>query len=215
MRTLHKIKTYGKNLVKPLLYRFPPVFLSPPSTYVWYDTLVKTNLMKGDVVEVGCYLGATAALSFRMLESMRSTRDYYVIDTFGGFVEEQFDGEMRMGGAGRLRHQFSSNTPALARWVMDKHGGKGVKMITADITTIPDKSMPGAISACLLDIDLADAIYLGLGRIYPKLVPGGVITVDDCDDDTLFKARIGYERFVAEHGLPTDIRHGMGMVVKA
>jgi len=38
-----------------------------------------------------------------------------------------------------------------------------------------------------------------------------MIAVDDCDDETLYKARIGYERFMNEHGLPVEIRLGMAL----
>ena len=88
-------------------------------------------------------------------------------------------------------------------------------MITGDITTLPDERLPQKISACLLDIDLAEPIYTALTRIYPRLVPGGVIMVDDCDDQTYYKARVGYDRFIKEQGLPDIIRHGNGVIQKS
>jgi len=168
--------------------------------------------MEGDVVEIGCYLGATAALSARLLKEIGSQRQYIVIDTFGGFVEEQFESELKLGGAAALKHEFSGNTPELARWVMDKHGGADVKMVVGDVTTLPDSEIPSRISACLIDIDLAEPIFNALSRIYPRLVSGGVIIVDDCDDETLYKARIGYDRFIKEQGLSSEIKFGKGIV---
>jgi len=43
---------------------------------------------------------------------------------------------------------------------MDKHGGKDVKMIQGDIAKLADNQLPAKISACLLDVDLVDAIYM-------------------------------------------------------
>jgi O-methyltransferase len=214
MKPMNPFKIVGKRLVRHLIYRFPPIFLSPNSLYTWLDILVKTKSLEGDVVEIGCYLGGTAAMSSRMLKNIKSTHDYIVIDTFDGFVEEQFDSEVKLGGARFLQQEFSSNSPTLARWVMNKHGGKDVKMIKGDITKLPDDQIPEKISACLLDIDLADPIYVGLSRIYPRLVSGGIIAVDDCDDETFYKAKIGYERFMKENNFASEIRYGMGIVRK-
>ncbi len=209
-----RLKTVMKHAVRPLIYRFPPVFLSPTSTYMWFDSLLKTKDLKGDVVEVGCYLGGTAAQSIRLLEGMKSPRDYYVMDTYGGFDTAQYDSEVKLGGTNALRREFSGNSPELARWVMNKHGGKNVKMIEGDVTKLPNDKIPARISACLLDIDLADPIYFGLCRLYPRLEAGGIIVVDDCDENTMYKARIGYERFMNEQGLAIDLRLGMGVVTK-
>jgi hypothetical protein len=66
-----------------------------------------------------------------------------------------------------------------------------------------------------LDIDLAEPIYNSLKRIYGKLVPGGIVIVDDCDNDTLYKARLGYDRFIEETGLKSEIRFGKGIVSKS
>lgn len=214
MNPSNPFKIVAKQIIRPLIYRFPPIFLSPSSLYTWFDILVKTDQLEGDIVEVGCYLGGTAAMSARLVKALRSKRNYIVVDTFGGFVEEQYESEIKSGGARSLRQEFSSNSPALTRWVMDKHGGKDVKMIQGDIAKLADNQLPAKISACLLDVDLVDAIYMGICRIYPRLVSGGMIAVDDCDDETLYKARIGYERFMNEHGLPVEIRLGMGIVKK-
>jgi hypothetical protein len=214
MNTTNPLKIVGKRVLRPLLYRFPPIFLSPTSLYTWLDILVKTHHLEGDAVEIGCYLGGTATMSARLLKTMHSPRNYFVIDTFGGFVEDQFETEVTIGGARQLQQEFSSNTPSLTRWVLNRHGGQEVKMIQGDIAKLPDQLIPAKLSACLLDVDLAEAIYCGLSRIYPRLVSGGMIAVDDCDDDTLYKARIGYERFMNEHRLPIEIRLGMGIVKK-
>jgi predicted O-methyltransferase YrrM len=203
-----------KNILKPIIYRFPPVFLNSAGLMLWFNALVETNGLEGDVLEVGSYLGGTAIMASNLLKQISSDRSYTVIDTFGGFVEEQFASELSLGGAASLRHHFSNNTESLARWVMNRHGGSDIKMVKGDFTTISDDRLPARISACLLDIDLAEPIYRSLIRIYDKLVPGGIVIVDDCDNDTLYKARLGYDRFIKESGLKSEIRFGKGIVSK-
>lgn len=208
------MKLIGKRLLRPLIYRFPPVMIWPSRLYVWFDVLVNTKRLAGEIVEVGCYLGGTAAVSMRMLDHIGSTRVYTVIDTFDGFDAAQFDNEVALGAHKSLAGEFSSNSPSLTRWVLDKHGGKNVKIVVGDITTVSDDKLPARISACLLDVDLADPIYKGLNRLYPRLVPGGVIAVDDCELGTGYKAVIGYEQFMKEQGLEPEYQFGMGLVRK-
>jgi O-methyltransferase len=57
--------------------------------------------------------------------------------------------------------------------------------------------------------------YAALQKIVPRLPPGGVVLVDDCSDDrsnTFRGPRVGYSRFVAEHGLPETYVMGMGRI---
>jgi hypothetical protein len=214
MASKNRLKTLAKEIARPLLYRFPPIYLSPGGLHLWLDALVETADLEGEVVEIGCYLGATAALSSRFLKEIGCEHQYVVIDTFGGFVEAQFESELKQGGGEWLRYEFSGNSPSLARWVMNKHGGEDVKMIVGDISKIDDSELPQTISACLLDIDLADPIYDAMHRIYPRLSAGGVVIIDDCNEGATYKARLGLERFARECNIAVDYRYGKGMVKK-
>jgi O-methyltransferase len=207
------LKLAAKRVLRPLLYRFPPVMISPHRLYVWLDVLSRTKNVSGDVLEVGCYLGGTAAVSVRMLDAIGSDRSYTVIDTFSGFDEGQFRNEVRLGANPLLASEFSSNSPELARWVLDRHGGKRVKIVQGDVTRITDDQIPTRISACLLDVDLEEPTYKGLTRLYPRLVAGGIIAVDDCDNFSC-KAKMGYERFMAENGFQSEFKYGMGLIAK-
>jgi O-methyltransferase len=210
------IKVVAKRFLRSLIYRFPPVMIWPHRLYVWLDVLAITSDIAGEVLEVGCYLGGTAAISVKMLDAIGSDRSYTVIDTFNGFNEGQFHADVRLGASQKLAREFSSNSPSLTRWVLDRHGGKRVKIVQGDVTKIPDDQIPAQISACLLDVDLAEPIYEGLKRLYPRLVAGGIIAVDDCDaDEGGYKARIGYDRFMSENGLTPEYKYGMGLIMKA
>ena len=192
-----RFKYFLKSLLKPLIYRFPPIMLSPERMMLWQLTLIETADVDGDVVEVGCYLGGTAAVAARMMKNLGNRKQYRVYDTFSGFTKAQWTAESAVGVSQDARNEFSSNSPELARWVLDRHGGKDVAMHTGDIATLPEHDLPAKISACLLDVDLTEPIYLGLTRLYPKLQEGGTILVDDCNDGS-WKAKIGYEKFMNE-----------------
>ncbi len=80
-----------------------------------------------------------------------------------------------------------------------------------DVTTIPDALLPQSCSAVLLDVDLTEPTYVALKRFWPRMAPGGVILVDDCQEKSSWKARVGYSRFCEEAGLEQNYRYGMGL----
>ncbi len=212
-RNLLKSKLALKRLLSPLIYRYPPIMIQPERLYLWFKALIETNGVEGDVIEVGCYLGGTAAFSKRLIDRLGMTRQYVVVDTFGGFTKEQWAIEESLGTSVARKDHFADNSPALARWVLDRHGGRTVKIVQGDVASLPDRYLPDRISACLLDVDLADPIEKGLERLYPRLEPGGVILVDDCGYPT-YQARLGYARFCHVHALSERYEYGMGIITR-
>ena len=45
---------WGKRVLKSLIYRFPPIMIAPERLYLWMDTLIQTQRVPGDVLEIGC-----------------------------------------------------------------------------------------------------------------------------------------------------------------
>jgi hypothetical protein len=102
----------------------------------------------------------------------------------------------------------------MVRKLLDYWDAPSVELVKGDIVHLPDADIPSDIAVCLLDVDLELPIYEGLKRIAPKLVPGGIILVDDCtDDDAPFTgARVGYAKYCAEAGIPEEYIFGLGVL---
>jgi hypothetical protein len=205
-------KRLAKTLLRPLLYRYPPIGLQPERLQLWLRTLIETGPVDGDVIEVGCSLGGTAAFSWRMLRNLGIAKRYVCVDTFAGFVPSQFDDDLDRGNREANRWLFADNSRALVRAVLDQHGAQEVALVQGDIVTLPPSRLPSRLSAALLDVDLAVPIYEGLKKLYPRLAPGGVIAVDDCPERYDWQARQGYERFCLEAGIAPRYELGMGLV---
>ena len=203
-------------MLAPLVYRNYPIGLREPRFYLWMDALYKTRHLSGPVVEVGVAAGGTSAFSFNFLRQIDSKRDYIGLDTFGGFSEEQFAEDVRLGNDWKNFSLFSANSPSLVRKVLKMHGAENVKLIQGDISKIDKARLPTNISACLLDVDLAIPIYDGLALIWPLLETGGIIVVDDCFEDHTrsWQALIGYRKFCQEMALDQHFFCGAGYLVK-
>lgn len=213
--SLLKARMYG--LVKrtplgPYVNNCPPIRLGPERLYVWTHVLMQTRSVPGDVVEVGCSLGGTAMWSERMLRQAGTPKKYVAIDTFSGFVSEQFSADAALGTPKRLRRTFDYISLPAVRRSARTLGAPDVQFVQGDIVRLPADQLPTRITACLIDVDLSQPVYAALEKIWPRLVKGGVIVVDDCPEGDDYKARLGYQRFVAEHGLKERYVLGMGVL---
>lgn len=204
-----------KYQLRNLIYRYPPVGLLPERLHVWLGALKDTMPVPGDIAEIGCAAGGTAAVSSRMLNHLGSTKVYYCYDTFSGFVGSQFDVDQNLGTPERDRTMFDANSMKIAKWITSHHGKGDVRLIQGDIMSVSDDKLPPRISACLIDVDLSEPVYAALSRIRPRLSPGAIVIVDDCPEGYSWKARIGYAKFMKEINQPERYDCGLGVFVNS
>lgn len=140
--------------------------------------------LSGDIIEVGVARGRTTVFLNRFLDSLDSAKTYYVVDTFSGFVPEDIAHERLNRGKQRYSYRgFSYNSMRVwERNVVQDNGLKRVKIIPGDIKRV--NLDPGqTFSTALIDVDLYLPTKAALEIIYPRLVRGGTIIVDDACED--------------------------------
>ena len=148
-----------------------------------------------------------------MLKRTGHSKRYVCVDTFGGFVDTHFDRDEMHGTPGSARRFFSDNSRGVVQRLLKHYGCEEIELVRGDIATIDEALLPEQIAVCLLDVDLDVPTYECLMRIYPRLVDGGLILVDDCPEETTWAgARVAYSRFVGELDLPQRYEMGMGVI---
>ena len=157
--------------------------------------------LEGDVIEVGVARGRTTVFLNRFLDSLNSVKTYHVVDTFSGFVAEDVAHEQLNRGKQAYSYAgFSYNSPRVwERNIVQDNGLKRVKIIPRDIKQVhfDPKQM---FSTALLDVDLYLPTKVGLEIIYPRLVPGGTIIVDDaCEGGAYEGAFAAFKEFAEMH----------------
>lgn len=205
------------HLPVPILLRLRPVRpeLDPERLAILLRALATRRDDPGAILEIGCYRGGTALEANRALRLWDAERRYVCIDTFEGFVDQQFEADEEQGTPDSLRAAFDNNSAGTVRRLF-KHGGYDqVEVVQGDIAQLPDSALPEQVSVCLVDVDLAEPTLSGLKRAYPRLVPGGIALVDDCGEggqEAGWRARQGYAQFCAEEGLEERYDGGFGIV---
>lgn len=151
-----------------------------------YELFKEVNGLPGHVVECGVFKGASLVrfAAFRDLMGSPYAKKIVGFDTFGTFpetlypadvaVREKFvqDAGAQSIGADQLRE-------VLARQSNDRH----VELVEGDIThTVPEyvEANPELrISLLNLDTDIYEPAKVILEHLYPRIVPGGILVLDD------------------------------------
>ncbi|KAG2498109.1 hypothetical protein HYH03_003867 [Edaphochlamys debaryana] len=137
----------------------------------------------GDVAETGLFQGGSGILMALMLHSWDfcGHRRYWGFDSFRGLpraVAADMAGSATVGAAGQM---------AVARDVVEANfKAAGVNMSSGLVTLIPgwfNETLPGAavrhIAFLRLDGDMFTSTRDALVNLYDKVVPGGLVYVDD------------------------------------
>jgi predicted O-methyltransferase YrrM len=210
---LHAVRAAAKYVLAPMIYRYPPIGLKPQRMAVYLTELLQRASLDGDIAEVGCSVGGTAIFACQAMRNVGWAGEYVCFDTFGGFVEEQYQADVDQGVRASKRHLFSANSMDLVRRITNQHGRSDIRLVQGDATKLRDDQL-GRYVAVLADIDLSEPSYEVMAKFWPHVVPGGIIICDDCVEDRSWLAKQGYEKFCREHRLTPEYRYGLGIIRK-
>lgn len=153
---------------------------------------ISKNRISGDIVECGVWRGGSAMVCAYALQKLHDTkRRIFLYDTYSGMAEPD----------NRDRTVFG-NTPAHDIWEKSRKGDsnewcyaslddvktnlfhtkypkRNLKFIEGRVEDTIPKLMPKRIALLRLDTDWYASTYHELTHLYPRLVSGGVLIIDD------------------------------------
>jgi O-methyltransferase len=151
------------------------------------------NRIAGDFVECGVWRGGSSmAMAMTLLQEGSRDRHLYLFDTFEGMTEPQdVDRRAKDGLAARLEMEQdvsrSGEVWAVAglddvqqNMARTGYPPQQLHFIKGPVeSTIPAHSPPGPIALLRLDTDWYESTRHELIHLFPRLVPGGVLIIDD------------------------------------
>lgn len=155
--------------------------------------------LEGAVVEFGCYQG-TASLFLRRLLNLHSDhRELHVYDSFAGLPPKSIQDA---SGAGT---QFKAGELNVSKKQLIKEFKKAglefPKIHKGWFSELTDRDVPSSVAFAFLDGDFYDSIMDSLALVWPRLVSGGIVTIDDYQREAL----PGVERAVRDFFKNSDI----------
>lgn len=159
----------------------------------------------GDVAEFGCYLGTSSLFIRRLLDAagQSAARQFYAYDSFEGLPAKSIQDASAAGSdfkAGELKASKKQFLRAFKqsqlRPPVTHKGWFG---------DLKDKQLPDKLAFAFLDGDFYGSIMDSLQLAWPRLQPGGTLTIDDYQRETL----PGVERAVRDFfgGRPPAVHH--------
>ncbi len=151
-----------------------------------YELFNKVIDIGGEIVECGVFKGASLArfAMFREIFTNPFSKKIIAFDTFGKFPQTKFKDDVK------VRKNFvkeagenSISKPQLLHVLKNKGITKWIELVKGDITkTVPayiKKHPELKISLLNLDTDIYEPAVTILEHLYPRIVKGGVLIIDD------------------------------------
>lgn len=164
--------------------------------------------LPGDFVECGVFKGFSTAVLAQYLDFAKLPQRWFLYDTFSGVPERQLNSDDENPAA--------YLDPQLHAFVLERFAAyPNIRVIRGQVPEILETEAPDSVSYLHIDMNSADAELGALEQLFHRVVPGGLVVLDDYGwhqyreqkyvEDAFF-GRVGYR--VLE--LPT----GQGLVVK-
>jgi hypothetical protein len=169
--------------------------LSMCSTNNLYTTAIAAkhiaqNKIVGDFVECGVWKGGNIILLKKLIEKFNLKKNIYGFDTFEGMVEPSFyDVNYNNKSAKKMFDEHKKKKIGFAMCSLEEVRKNIIKNTNVDnillikgkveSTLKIKKNLPKKISILRLDTDFYESTKIELEILFPKLVKGGVLIIDD------------------------------------
>lgn len=165
----------------------------------------------GDMVECGVWKGGSSMLCAMTLKILRDTyRDIYLYDTYAGMTEPT-EKDVNYKGEKAITEWRKSQRDGFNRWcfspledvkkAMYSTGypyGK-IKFVEGKVEDTIPKVIPEKIALLRLDTDFYESTYHEMLHLFPRLVSGGVLIVDDYGHH--MGAKEAVDKYIRENGV--------------
>jgi hypothetical protein len=152
-----------------------------------YDAVnyISKNNITGDIVECGVWRGGSSMVSaLTLLHNKDTNRNLYLYDTFEG-MSKPSDIDVSILGESALEHWqekhkcFADFDDVNVNIIATKYPKDKIHLIKGMVENTIPKTMSDKIAILRLDTDWYESTYHELVHLYPKLVKGGVLIIDD------------------------------------
>jgi len=174
---------------------------------------IVNNNIKGDIVECGVWKGgSTMAAIDTLIKAGVTDRHIYLYDTFEGMSEPSAHDKDFAGTPAKDQLSNSDRDDQASVWCVSaleeveenigslKYPSQMVHFIKGKVEETIPATTPSAIALLRLDTDWYESTAHELKHLYPLLVPGGVIIIDDYGHWE--GARKAVDEYIKENKLP-------------
>ncbi len=206
----HVVRTFFNENFKKLAFRHlglgKPEYrynVEPIQLATVINKIEETRDLPGSIVEIGVARGQTTRFIAEHVAQQGIKVKMYALDTFSSFVDDDVRVEVEQRGKkARDLEGFGYNDFDV--WKKNFEQFEFVTPIRADAKEF-DFSSIAPIKVAFLDVDLYQPTKMAMAKIYPHLVEGGWLLVDDVMSGNRWDgAHQAFHEFVGEKHLPFE-----------
>ncbi len=171
------------------------------------ETVLKNNV-DGDIVEFGCYVGTT---SVPVAQRLRTTdKTLYVYDSFEGLPEKTAQDLSPTG----LQFQKGELLATKKQLVKNfKQANLPLPVITKGwFSEVEPHQVPKQIAFAFLDGDYYHSVMDPLKLIWPNLMPGAIVIIDDYANEALPGAAKATHEWLDKHPTSLRVEHSLAIL---
>ncbi|RYY39887.1 MAG: macrocin O-methyltransferase [Chitinophagaceae bacterium] len=192
----------------------PFTMTSPERMYSLYQSVryLIANKLSGSFVECGVWRGGSSMVMALTLQALHeNTRELFLYDTYEGMsAPGAEDVDLNQNAAGQLLEKSEKSTESII-WafaslndVQQNLGSTGypdgsIHYVQGKVEDTLPATLPGRIALLRLDTDWYESTYHELTHLFPLVVPGGVVIIDDYGHWQ--GARKAVDQYLNEQGL--------------
>jgi O-methyltransferase len=154
---------------------------------------VVNNQIEGDFVECGVWKGGNSIIASQIFKLYGSNKEVWLFDTFAGMTEPDYidrtvsksfeETDIKFRKLQREDHNmwcYSSIEEVKNNFSERGLLSDSIHFVQGDVReTLETRQLPEKISVLRLDTDFYDSTLKELEVLYPRLVKGGVLIIDD------------------------------------
>lgn len=214
---LGKWGMYRLPVLRRLMAPSYPYKINPGQLAAMVGLIDATRSSGGAVAEIGVAQGDSSVFFLEHMATTGDARLLWLFDTFEGFTRSSVEHEVKVRGKGKMADEYErfryGDEKRFARNLREA-GYSNFRTVRGDASAF-DWSTVGPLGAVLLDIDLYQPTIAILEVIWPRLVPGGGVVLDDCVAGSAWDGSLqAYEEFIGRHGLPFERVGYKGAIVR-
>jgi hypothetical protein len=153
------------------------------------------NIGEGDFVEIGVFNGSSGSLALNYMRRRNIQTNCYFYDLFTGFDYQEAQESSDILWAGT---HMSHGIETIARRLKQHEDlSAGLSVTVQRLNIITDDLPNEHIRLASIDVDMYEAILAALTKVAPRIVPGGMILLEDpVHLPLLIGAFVAYNKFM-------------------
>lgn len=166
--------------------------------------------IKGDIIEMGCYVGTTSLFITRLLNKIGSDKDFHAYDSFEGLPEKS---SQDLSPAGT---QFTKGQLSASKKTFILNYKKALLPLPVihkkwfhDLT---EDDIPKNISFAFLDGDYYESIRSCVAIIEERISPGSIVIVDDYNNESLPGAKKAVDKWLQYKKYKLAVNHSLAII---